>query len=304
MAMASAKIINTSSKEGAFMDIPKRSIWERSLSKLHKQTQVIVCFGIIGVYLLIALVGYLGLLPDFQQRLAESYARPSLSSFAMICGADVFGRSILYKVLAGAQTAITLGFIVTMITVPIGVIMGAISGFYGKKIDTFIVWLYSVIVSLPGVLLLVAISYTLGKGLFAVCIALSATSWVGLCRMIRGEFMKHKEREYVLSSRLIGASDFLIIFRHILPNVVHLAIVSASLLVLESIKAEVMLTFLGVGIQSGASWGTMINDAPGELTNGIWWPLAAVVFAMFLIIYALNVVGDALRDALDPKLLD
>ena len=138
----------------------------------------------------------------------------------------------------------------------------------------------------------------------AVCIAMAFTYWIGLCRMIRGEFIKHKESEYVLASRVLGSNDFIIIFRHILPNVIHLAIVTASLTILGAIKAEVMLTYLGVGIQDGASWGAMIAAAPGELTNGIWWSLAAVVFFMFLIIYALNVVGDSLRDALDPKLLN
>ena len=116
--------------------------------------------------------------------------------------------------------------------------------------------------------------------------------------------MKHRNREYVLAVRLLGAGDAIIIFRHILPNVIHLAIVTASLLVLSSIKSEVILTFLGVGIQNGASWGTMITDATGELVTGIWWPLAGVTTAMFVIIYALNVAGDALRDALDPKLID
>jgi ABC-type dipeptide/oligopeptide/nickel transport system permease subunit len=108
----------------------------------------------------------------------------------------------------------------------------------------------------------------------------------------------------VLAVRLLGAGDMRIMFRHILPNVFHLAIISASLAMLSAIKSEVILTYLGVGIQNGASWGTMVADATGELVNGIWWPLLGVSSAMFIILYALNVVGDALRDALDPKLVD
>ena len=197
-----------------------------------------------------------------------------------------------------------MGLVVTGIAVPIGVAMGALAGYYGKTLDLVITWLYSVIASIPGILLLIAISYSLGKGLIAVCIAMAASYWISLCRMIRGEFIKHKESEYVLAAKLLGANDFVIIFKHILPNVVHIAIVTSSLMVLNAIKAEVMLTYLGVGIQDGASWGAMISAAPGELTNEIWWSLAAVVFFMFLIIYALNVVGDTLRDILDPKLLN
>jgi len=116
--------------------------------------------------------------------------------------------------------------------------------------------------------------------------------------------MKHKNREYVMAIKLMGAKSPLIIYKHILPNVIHLAIISASLSTLSAIKSEVILTYLGVGIQDGSSWGTMISDATGELSTGIWWPLVGVTIAMFVLMYALNIVGDALRDALDPKIVD
>ena len=152
--------------------------------------------------------------------------------------------------------------------------------------------------------MVIAISYVLGKGMLSICLAMGVLGWVGICRLTRGEFIKHKSREYVLASKLMGASDVRLIFRHILPNVIHLAIITASLQVLGAIKSEVILTYLGVGIQDGSSWGSMISDAAGELVQGLWWPLLGVVIAMFIVIYALNVVGDALRDALDPKLVD
>lgn len=280
----------------------KNRVLKKLLRQFTQNYQFAFCSFVILFYLLIAVLGYLNFLPDFQQRVGGSYESPSWA-FAKIFGTDIFGRSVLYKILAGTKTAVTMGFVVTGVAVPIGVFLGAISGYYGKTVDVLITWLYSVIASIPGILLLIAISYSLGKGLFAVCVAMAASYWISLCRMIRGEFIKHKENEYVLAAKLLGASNFFIIFRHILPNVFHIAIVTSSLMVLNAIKAEVMLTYLGVGIQDGASWGSMITAAPGELTNEIWWSLAAVVFFMFLIIYALNVVGDSLRDILDPKLL-
>jgi len=279
------------------------SLGRRAARNLRRDRTAMACFVVIAAYVGVALLGYTGLLPDFQERVGGSYEPPSLS-FAKILGTDIFGRSILYKILAGTETAMTIGFIVTGISLPIGITLGALAGYYGGRIDAGIVWLYSVISSVPSILLIVGISYVLEKGIVAICIALGAVSWVGLCRLIRGEVLKHSNREYVLAVRLLGAGDAIIIFRHILPNVIHLAIVTASLLVLSSIKSEVILTFLGVGIQDGASWGTMITDATGELVTGIWWPLAGVTAAMFVIIYALNVAGDALRDALDPKLID
>jgi peptide/nickel transport system permease protein len=278
------------------------SLGKRAFRRLSTQPSVVLSFFVILVYCLITIAGYLEWLPDFQPRVGPPHEIPSME-IAKIFGTDMFGRSVFYKVLAGAKTAITMGLIVTLIAVPVGILLGSLAGFYGGKIDTFIVWLYSVVVSVPYILLVVAMSFALGKGLVAVCIAMASVYWVGLCRMIRGEVMKHKNREYVLAARLVGANDWVIMFRHIMPNVIHLAIITGSLMVLGAIKSEVILTFIGVGIQDGASWGTMISAAPGELVNGIWWPLASVVVAMFFIIYSLNVVGDALRDALDPKLL-
>lgn len=273
----------------------------RAVANLRRRRFVLFCGGVVALYTLVALAGYVGLLPDFQERVGGSYEPPTWSP-ATILGTDIFGRSVLYKVLAGTRTAMTIGFVVTAISIPLGMLLGAVAGYYGGKVDALVVWLYSVVTSIPSILLIIGISYVLGKGLLAVCLALGLVGWVGLCRLTRGEVLKHKGREYVLAAQLLGAGDARVIVRHILPNVIHLPIVTASLAVLDAIKSEVILTFLGVGIQDGDSWGTMIQDATGELAQGIWWPLVGVTVAMFAIIYALNVVGDALRDALDPKL--
>jgi peptide/nickel transport system permease protein len=288
----------------AIAAIPRgETLGGRALRILLKNRSAVVCFSVVGLYAAIAILGTVGALPDFQERVGGSYEPPSLS-FAKVLGTDIFGRSVFYKLLIGTRTAMTIGFFVTVISIPLGILMGCLAGYYGGRVDAFIVWLYSVISSIPYILLIIGISYVMGKGMASICIAMGAVGWVGLCRLIRGEVMKHRNREYVLAVQLLGASDLRVIFRHILPNVVHLAIVTASLTVLNAIKSEVILTFLGVGIQDGASWGTMVADATGELINGIWWPLAGVTLAMFAVIYALNVVGDALRDALDPKLVE
>jgi len=271
------------------------------IAALRLRKYVLACFGVVAAYAVVALAGYGGLLPDFQERVGGSYEPPSWH-LPRILGTDIFGRSVLYKVLVGTQTAMTIGFVVAAISIPVGVVFGAVAGYYGGKVDAAVVWVYSVITSIPSILLIIAISHVLGKGIGSVCLALGVVGWVGLCRLVRGEVLKQKSREYVLAARLIGGSDLRIIWRHILPNVLHLPIVTASLSILGAIKSEVILTFLGVGIENGESWGAMIQDATGELAQGIWWPLAGVTVAMFAIIYALNVSGDALRDALDPRL--
>jgi peptide/nickel transport system permease protein len=284
---------------------PRESLGRRALRQLRTRRLVVASFAIVGLYLLIAAVGVLGFLPDYQARVGGSYQAPAASlSLSMVLGTDIFGRSVLFKLLAGTKTAMLIGLLVPAIAVPVGVALGAVAGYFGGAVDAFVVWLFSVVSALPEILIVVAISFVLGKGMAAICIAMGSVGWIGLCRLVRGEFIKHRGREYVLGSRLLGASDLRVIFVHILPNVLHLAIITASLEVLGAIKSEVILTYLGVGVQDGASWGTMISDASGELVQGIWWPLAGTVLAMFFLIYALNVVGDALRDALDPKLLE
>jgi peptide/nickel transport system permease protein len=282
---------------------PRENLWRRAARQLAKRKVVVACFAAIGLYLIIALLGVLGLLPDYQARIGGSYEPPN-PSLVLILGTDIFGRSVLYKILAGTKTAMLIGLLVPAIAVPLGVALGSVAGYYGGWIDALVVWLFSVVSSMPEILIVVAISFVLGKGMAAICIAMGSVGWISLCRLVRGEFIKHRGREYVLASRMCGAGDFRVIFVHILPNVMHLAIITASLEVLAAIKAEVILTYLGVGVQDGASWGAMISDASGELVQGIWWPLAGTVLAMFFLIYALNVVGDALRDALDPKLLE
>lgn len=274
--------------------------WEAA-QKLSRQKLVVICLGIIAIYILVAVLGGFNVLPDYQTRVGAEYEAPSLE-LAKLLGTDLFGRSVLYKILAGTKTAMLIGVLVTSISVPIGVILGALAGYYGGLVDVGIVWLYTVISSVPYILMVIAISYVIGKGLVAICLAMGLLGWVGLCRLIRSEVLKTRNLEYVAAARVIGANDLQIIFSHILPNVIHLAIISASLQILGAIKSEVILTYIGVGIQDGASWGAMISDATGELVQGIWWPLAGVVLAMFLLIYSLNVVSDALRDALDPKL--
>jgi peptide/nickel transport system permease protein len=153
--------------------------------------------------------------------------------------------------------------------------------------------------------LLIAFSYVLGKGIFAVYIAIGLTAWVQVCRQVRGEFIKHKQRDYVRAAQALGLSRWRIITRHILPNIYHIIIICFSLHFVYAIKSEVILSYLGVGVQEGPSWGLMILNSKDELLGrGVWWQFAGATAAMFLLVLALNLFGDAFRDAADPRLKD
>jgi len=145
-------------------------------------------------------------------------------------------------------------------------------------------------------------TFVIGEGTHAVIIAMGCTYWVGVCRIVRGEVLKLKGNDYVLAARALGLSDGRIIFQHVMPNVMHLVIISFTLLFVQAIKAEVVISFLGVGVVDLPSWGLMIQDATAELTKGHWWQMAFTSLALFAIVLAFQVFGDALRDALDPRL--
>ena len=217
-------------------------------------------------------------------------------------GTDIFGRSVLQKTIKATETAVVIGVVVSIISIVIGTTLGMIAGYFGGFVDEVVVWFYTTFSSIPGVMLLVAIAFILGKGTTTVFLSLGLTSWVGLCRIVRAEVMKHKEREYIHAANAIGATHGRKLLKHILPNISHLLIINFTQTFDSAIKAEVVLSFLGLGVVGRPSWGTMIDDSKLELARGVWWQLAAATLAMFLIVLAFNILGDALRDALDPKL--
>ncbi len=281
-------------------NIKTNSLWKDAFLRLAKDKWALASLIIVLVYALVAIFSSLGIIASgWAQEVGASNLPPSAEHWF---GTDIFGRSVLTKVIRGTQVAMSVGLATSLIAIPIGVFLGAIAGYFGGWVDDMITWLYTTFSSIPNIMLLISITMILGKGLFAVYVALGATRWVTLCRLIRGEVMKHKEREYVQAAGAIGGGHMRKLFLHILPNVTHIVIINTSLQFQVAIKSEVILSYLGLGVQGEPSWGTMIDDAKLELARGVWWQLAGATLAMFLVVLAFNLLGDALRDALDPKL--
>jgi peptide/nickel transport system permease protein len=276
------------------------SLWKDAFIRLAKDKWALASLIVVLAYAIVAVLSATGIIASgWAQEVGASNLPPSLDHWF---GTDIFGRSVLTKVIRGTQVAMSVGLATSLIAIPIGVALGAIAGYFGGWVDDVITWLYTTFSSIPNIMLLISITMILGKGLFAVYVALGATSWVTLCRLIRGEVMKHKEREYVQAAGAIGGGHMRKLFRHILPNVTHIVIINTSLQFQVAIKSEVILSYLGLGVQGEPSWGTMIDDAKLELARGVWWQLAGATLAMFTVVLAFNLLGDALRDALDPKL--
>jgi peptide/nickel transport system permease protein len=219
-------------------------------------------------------------------------------------GGDKWGRDVLKKVIKGSETSIFVGLAAAFVATILGTAFGAIAGYYGKWIDDFFNWFYSVFTAIPYLLLILAVAAVLQqKGTFTIILILGLTGWTGIFRLIRGEYLKHKGREYVQAADAIGASNGRRMFVHIFPNISHVVLVQLSIYVVAFIKSEVILSFLGFGVPVDVvSWGSMLNEAQNELILGKWWQLAAAGTFMAVLVTAFSLFTDALRDALDPKL--
>ena len=281
-------------------NIQSKSLWRHAFEQLCKDKLALTSLIIVTVYAVVAILVACGVMAaDWEKSVGPSYHPPSLEH---PFGLDIFGMSVWAKMLKGTEVAMLVGLVTSLISITIGVTLGALAGYFGGKIDEAIVWFYTTFTSIPYIMLVVAIAFILGKGLMTVYLALGLTSWVSLCRLIRGEVMRHKDREYVQAAGAIGGGDMRKLFVHILPNVLHIVIINFSLSFQTAIKSEVILSYLGLGVQGRPSWGIMIDDAKLELARGVWWQLAAATLAMLIVVLAFNILGDALRDALDPKL--
>ena len=218
------------------------------------------------------------------------------------CGSDGRGRDVLQKVIQGTATSLLVGLCGAVLAIAAGTLLGALSGYFGRRVDDLLMWFYSVFTSVPDMLLLLAFSAVMSRGIDTVIMVMALTSWTGTYRLMRAEFMKHKCREYVQAADAIGASHRSRMFRHILPNVSHLLLVQFSILTVALIKYEAILSFLGFGVSvTQTSWGAMLAEAPSELLQGYWWQMAAVTLCMSVLVTAFSMLTDSLRDALDPK---
>ncbi|WP_229503713.1 ABC transporter permease [Massilia putida] len=246
-----------------------------------------------------------GDIAQLQSELARhGHAAHAVKRTTLPFGADKWGHDVIRKTIKGGQTSIVVGLVAAFVAVLLGTVFGALSGFYGGRVDDLFNWFYSVFTSIPSILMILTVAAVLQtKGVLTIVLILGLTGWTGPYRLIRAEYIKHKAREYVMAADAIGASGWRKMFVHIFPNVSHVALVQMSILVVGFIKAEVILSFLGFGVPVGVvSWGSMLNEAQNELILGKWWQLTAAATAMAVLVTAFSLFADALRDALDPKL--
>lgn len=227
------------------------------------------------------------------------YEPPSLAS-GHILGTDNLGRDVFRRLVQGTRIAYHVGVMTSLIALPLGVLLGCLGGYFGRKTDAVVVWLCATVSSVPSLLLILAVAMVVGKGLAGLYWGIGLTTWVGVCRNIRAEVIKHRDRPYVQAARVLGYSSARILFRHILPNVMHIVLISFSIRFPAAVGTEVFVSFLGIGVQGEPSWGVMLNNARLRLWQGVWWEMAFVTLAIFGLVLAFNVLADELRDRFDP----
>jgi peptide/nickel transport system permease protein len=251
----------------------------------------------------------------------DAYSPPSRKH---ILGTDYRGRDVFWKGFFGIRTALKVGIIGALFAALIGTALGITAGYFGGKTDDVIVWLYSVFASVPTLLFILAFALLLRKGfltpslasgfallskglntdpgMLALYLGIGLTGWVSLCRVARAEAMRLKERAYIQAAKNLGFGPFRIIIKHILPNLFHIVIIYFTMRFAYAVMTEVIVSYLGMGVQLEPSWGVMIADGQQRLWRGVWWEIAAATGFMFFLVLSLHVLGDFLRDALDPKL--
>jgi peptide/nickel transport system permease protein len=304
--------------------VRRRPPWREAAREVWRRRPLAIT--IVGLYVLVALgdsVAWIGgadavrprsvvdrLFPgDFQER---SYSAPLASHDFMgdaplkypgrhLLGTDILGRDVLHMTLKGSRVALLIGGLTTLIIIPVALLFGVTAGYFGGAVDDAVFFVMSTLASIPGILLLTALVMVLGVGTVQVCVALGITGWVGFCRVARGETLKVRELDYVQAARALGATSPGIIVRHVVPNLMHLVVITFVLTFSGLVLSEAVLSWLGLGI--AGSWGQMIDQARDELARDpiIGWNLAAASIALFGLILAVNMLGDTVRDVLDPR---
>lgn len=279
---------------------PRASLWTKALYKLQRDRAGLIGLAIVSIYLIAAIGVWFGWwATEWGQITGERWGPVSARHWF---GTNIIGQDIFQRGLYSTATAFEVGLVVAVLSVALGAMLGAFSGFFaGTWIDEIVLWLMGVLDAMPFYLLVAAIAFALADFPYSMHVAMISTFWTTTGRLVRGDVIKLRGMEFVEAARAIGVPQFTTIFRHILPNTFHILLVQTTLAFVDAIKAEVILSFLGLGVKDGMSWGLMISESTLEFQAGHFNNLVAASLLMFGLVYSFNMFADALQDALDPK---
>lgn len=280
---------------------PSLSYWSDAWRRLRQNK--LAMLGLVFLVLLALMAIFGPILSPYDvnaQDLPNQFKKPSLKHWF---GTDNAGRDVFTRTWYGARISLFVGLMAALIDVSIGIIYGGIAGYKGGRTDSVMMRIIEILYGIPYLLVVILMLVVLGPSLFTIIVALTITGWVGMARIVRGQVLQIKNYEFILAAQSYGANTNRIIRKFLLPNTMGPIIVQMTLTVPSAIFAEAFLSFIGLGVQAPyASWGVMANDSLGAILSGNWWTLFFPAFFISFTMFAFNVLGDGLQDALDPRL--
>lgn len=293
------RVIGIDENEAETIVRPNLTYWQDAWRRLKQNKVAIVSLFLLIILVFMCIFGpYMG--PDY--KLQNMDIRNQKPSLAHLFGTDPLGRDLFTRLWVGGRVSLAIGFVGTFVEVFIGCIYGGISGYFGGAVDDVMMRIVEILNSIPYMIVVIVLAVVLKPGIFTLLLALCITGWTGIARMVRGQVMQLKESEYVLAARALGSDSKRIIFKHLIPNTIGIIIVYTTFDIPSFIFAEAFLSFIGLGIQPpNTSWGALC--AFGQQTMDFYpFQLLFPALAICITMLAFNLLGDGLRDALDPKL--
>lgn len=288
-----------SEKNSEFIAMESKTFLRDSWNRFKKNK--LALFGLVFVSIMILFAVFAPMISKYSYEMQDLQNRNALPSLEHLFGTDKLGRDIFIRVMYGARISLAIGFASAAINLVIGIVYGGIAGYVGGRVDMIMMRTVDVIYSVPGLLYVILILMVFGNNLTSMLIAISVTSWVNMARQVRTQVMSLKETEFAMAAKVIGASHYRILLKHLIINAIGPIIVCLTMMVPQAIFTESFLSFLGIGIsQPQSSWGVLASEARGLIHTypiQIIWPVAA----MCLTILSLNFIGDGLGEALDPN---
>ncbi|MBP3038434.1 ABC transporter permease [Bacillaceae bacterium Marseille-Q3522] len=279
---------------------PSQSYWQDAWRRLVKNKLAMAGLCFLILLILMAIAGPIIAPHSMDNDITNQNQPPSIDHWF---GTDDLGRDVFTRTWVGARISLFVGFVAALIDFAVGVTYGGIAGYKGGRTDNIMMRIIEVLYGLPYLLVVILLLVVMGPSLFTIIAALSATGWIGMARIVRGQVLQLKNYEFVLASKSFGTSTTRIIRKNLLPNTMGPIIVQMTLTVPSAIFAETFLSFLGLGIQPpDASWGLMVNNGLTTILSGHWWRLFFPALFISLTMFSFNVLGDGLQDALDPRL--
>tara|TARA_B000000477_G_scaffold32825_1_gene28083 strand:- start:1061 stop:1954 length:894 start_codon:yes stop_codon:yes gene_type:complete len=284
-----------------YSNIKGRSLWVDARRRLFQNKAAVVSLFLIFLIAFLSFFGPFFLKYSFSDTDWNSiYYPPSLNNGHFL-GTDGNGRDLLVRILYGGRLSLTIGILATLVSVFIGVIYGTIAGYFGGKLDIFMMRVVEILYAMPYLIFVILLMVVFGRNIYFLFIAIGAVEWLTMARIVRGQTISLKEKEFIETSKALGQSNFMIIWKHIIPNLAGPIVVYITLMVPSVIILESFLSFLGLGVQEPlTSWGVLISEGSREMETA-WWLLIFPGIFMTITLASLNFIGDGLRDAIDPK---